>query len=374
MKARGSEDPMALEIERKFLVTGDEWRNAEGVVLRQGYLSTQPERTVRVRTEGDKAKLTIKGITRGATRAEYEYDIPPEDAAELLRLCEPPLIEKVRRRLEHDGLVWEVDEFLGDNQGLVIAEVELDREDRSLTKPSWVGEEVTHDPPLLQRQPGGESLHQVEEVPLGDLSGFRLVQSLGVTAQYGFFILLRQILAREQLVDLMAALLGVEDFMRKVTAKEETILARVLHGKAKAAIVHIETNEDPSLSHLLPEIVAGFFTELGASKNFTAQVHLHMALVMRTIEPIQEERHPGGPSLEKPDAQSGEPIEDPVREHCGGLDHNTHGVPDGMNRIIGAEGIHAQVMQGPHMHGQGAIELLRFLVDGPVQLGTQMVL
>ena len=137
---------MALEIERKFLVTGDEWRNAEGVVLRQGYLSTHPERTVRVRIEGDKAKLTIKGITRGATRAEYEYDIPPEDAAELLRLCEPPLIEKVRRRLEHHGLVWEVDEFLGNNQGLVIAEVELDREDRPLTKPSWVGEEVTHDP------------------------------------------------------------------------------------------------------------------------------------------------------------------------------------------------------------------------------------
>ena len=137
---------MALEIERKFLVTGDEWRNAEGVVLRQGYLSTHPERTVRVRIEGDKAKLTIKGITRGATRAEYEYDIPPEDAAELLRLCEPPLIEKVRRRLEHHGLVWEVDEFLGDNQGLVVAEVELDREDRPLTKPSWVGEEVTHDP------------------------------------------------------------------------------------------------------------------------------------------------------------------------------------------------------------------------------------
>ncbi len=137
---------MALEIERKFLVTGDEWRNAEGVVLRQGYLSTHPERTVRVRIEGDKARLTIKGITRGATRAEYEYDIPPEDAAELLRLCEPPLIAKVRRRLEHDGLVWEVDEFLGDNQGLVIAEVELDREDRPLTKPPWVGEEVTHDP------------------------------------------------------------------------------------------------------------------------------------------------------------------------------------------------------------------------------------
>ena len=72
--------------------------------------------------------------------------IPPEEAAELLRLCEPPLIEKVRRRLKHDGLVWEVDEFLGDNQGLVVAEIELDREDREFTKPPWVGEEVTHDP------------------------------------------------------------------------------------------------------------------------------------------------------------------------------------------------------------------------------------
>lgn len=137
---------MALEVERKFLVIGDEWRKAEGTVQRQGYLSTQPERTVRVRIEGDKATLTIKGLTRGATRSEYEYDIPTEDAAELLRLCEPPLIEKVRRRLEHDGLIWEVDEFLGDNQGLVVAEIELDREDREFTKPPWVGEEVTHDP------------------------------------------------------------------------------------------------------------------------------------------------------------------------------------------------------------------------------------
>ena len=137
---------MALEIERKFLVTGDEWRNAEGVVMRQGYLSTHPERTVRVRVEGDRATLAVKGITRGATRSEYEYDIPPEEADELLRLCEPPLIEKVRRTLEHDGLLWDVDEFFGENQGLVVAEVELDREDRPFTKPPWVGEEVTHDP------------------------------------------------------------------------------------------------------------------------------------------------------------------------------------------------------------------------------------
>ncbi len=137
---------MALEVERKFLVTGDQWRRAEGVVLRQGYLCTRPESTVRVRVEGGKATLAVKGINRGAARTEFEYEIPPEDAGELLRLCEQPLVEKVRRRVEHDGLVWEVDEFLGDNRGLVVAEVELDREDRPLTKPSWVGEEVTHDP------------------------------------------------------------------------------------------------------------------------------------------------------------------------------------------------------------------------------------
>ena len=97
---------MALEVERKFLVTGDEWRKAEGTVLRQGYLSTHPERTVRVRIKGGKATIAVKGITRGATRSEYEYDIPPEEADELLRLCEPPLIEKVRRRLDHDGHLW----------------------------------------------------------------------------------------------------------------------------------------------------------------------------------------------------------------------------------------------------------------------------
>lgn len=137
---------MALEVERKFLVTGDQWRRAEGVLLRQGYLSTRPERTVRVRVEGAKATLTVKGVNRGAARTEFEYEIPLEDADELLRLCERPLIEKVRRRVEHEGLVWEVDEFLGGNRGLVVAEVELDREDRPLTKPSWVGEEVTRDP------------------------------------------------------------------------------------------------------------------------------------------------------------------------------------------------------------------------------------
>jgi adenylate cyclase len=137
---------MALEIERKFLVRDDEWRDVEGLVFRQGYLSTIKERTVRVRIDGNDAKLTVKGINRGAVRKEFEYDIPLEDAEELLTLCEQPLIEKVRRRIEHEGLIWEVDEFLGENAGLVIAEVELEREDQPLTKPAWIGEEVTDDP------------------------------------------------------------------------------------------------------------------------------------------------------------------------------------------------------------------------------------
>jgi adenylate cyclase len=137
---------MALEIERKFLVAGDAWRNVEGVVFRQGFLNTHKERTVRVRVGDNRAKLTVKGINRGAVRTEYEYDIPVADARELLLLCEQPIIEKIRRRIPHEGLVWEVDEFLGENEGLIVAEVELDREDQPFAKPAWAGAEVTHDP------------------------------------------------------------------------------------------------------------------------------------------------------------------------------------------------------------------------------------
>lgn len=137
---------MAVEIERKFLVRGDEWRDIEGLVFRQGYLNTARERTVRVRVEGQNAKLTVKGINRGAVRKEFEYDIPLEDAEELLSLCEQPLIEKVRRRIEYGGLVWEVDEFFGENEGLVLAEVELEAERQAMNKPAWIAEEVTHDP------------------------------------------------------------------------------------------------------------------------------------------------------------------------------------------------------------------------------------
>lgn len=139
---------MAVEIERKFLVKGDTWRGlGKGSHYRQGYLSTEPGRTVRVRVAAGKGCLTIKGETINATRAEYEYVIPLQDAAAMLDgLCERPLIEKTRYRIEDQGLVWEVDEFEGENAGLVIAEVELDSEDQVVALPEWVGEEVTMDP------------------------------------------------------------------------------------------------------------------------------------------------------------------------------------------------------------------------------------
>jgi len=139
---------MAKEIERKFLIAGDAWRElAEGTTYRQGYLSTVKERTVRVRTIDDKGFLTIKGITVGATRAEYEYEIPATDANEMLDdLCEQPIIEKKRYKVPLDGFVWEIDEFGGVNDGLLVAEVELESEDQAFTKPDWIGEEVTGDP------------------------------------------------------------------------------------------------------------------------------------------------------------------------------------------------------------------------------------
>ena len=138
---------MPREIERKYRVKGNGWRDhGAGVPYRQGYLSTVAERTVRVRLIRDKGWLTIKGITVGATRAEYEYEIPSDEASEMLdNLCERPLIEKTRYRVEHQGLIWEVDEFDGDNAGLIIAEVELDDEDQTIVLPDWVGEEVTGD-------------------------------------------------------------------------------------------------------------------------------------------------------------------------------------------------------------------------------------
>jgi CYTH domain-containing protein len=141
------EKHMAIEIERKFLIRGDDWRPAATAEhYRQGYLSTVPERTVRVRVIADVGYLTVKGKTFGATRPEFEYVIPVEDAHALLdKLCLRPLIEKTRYTLNYQGLVWEIDEFEGDNAGLVIAEVELESEDQCIALPGWIGDEVTGD-------------------------------------------------------------------------------------------------------------------------------------------------------------------------------------------------------------------------------------
>ena len=139
---------MGKEIERKFLINGDAWRMlAEGTMYRQGYLNSAKERTVRVRTVGEKAFLTIKGITVGATRAEYEYEIPFDDCNALLdNLAEKPLIEKKRYKIKQGEFTWEIDEFFGENQGLIVAEIELTSEDQKFDKPAWIGDEVTGDP------------------------------------------------------------------------------------------------------------------------------------------------------------------------------------------------------------------------------------
>ena len=136
---------MAIEIEHKFLVTSNDWRINEPVQIRQGYLNRDPDRTVRVRTAGDQAWITVKGRTTGSVRSEFEYPIPLNDADALLLLCERPLLEKRRYHFEHDGRTWEVDEFLGENEGLVVAEIELDTPDAEFSMPSWIGVEVTHD-------------------------------------------------------------------------------------------------------------------------------------------------------------------------------------------------------------------------------------
>lgn len=143
---------MGQEIERKFLVVGDDWRSGQRTTIRQGYLSTEPARTVRVRTKENAVTkqrhgyLTIKGKSTGAARAEYEYEIPIDDATELLnQLCLHPLIEKHRYEVNHAGMTWEVDEFFGENAGLVVAEIELDAADQPFERPDWLGNEVTDD-------------------------------------------------------------------------------------------------------------------------------------------------------------------------------------------------------------------------------------
>lgn len=138
---------MGIEIERKFLVGGDGWRQqaASHTRFSQGYLSRDPARTVRVRIAGDAAFLTIKGATTGATRAEFEYAVPLADAQQLLAMCDGPVVEKVRHLCPFEGMTWEVDEFLGANAGLVVAEIELDAEGQAFARPAWLGAEVTGD-------------------------------------------------------------------------------------------------------------------------------------------------------------------------------------------------------------------------------------
>ena len=139
---------MAQEIEKKFLVAGEFKESAKKATrITQGYLSSVPERTVRVRVKGDKGYITVKGIGNdsGASRFEWEKEIPVEDVRDLLKICEPGVIDKTRYLVDCDGHTFEVDEFYGDNDGLVVAEVELSDENEAFTRPSWLGEEVTGD-------------------------------------------------------------------------------------------------------------------------------------------------------------------------------------------------------------------------------------
>lgn len=136
---------MKREIERRFLVRGEAWREAPAVVLEQTYLHAEAACTVRVRREAEQAWLTIKGPTHGASRDEFEYAIPVEDATRLMRLAATGLVRKLRRRVTVHGDTWDVDEFLDDNAPLVLAEIELNHEDQHIVRPDWLGDEVTHD-------------------------------------------------------------------------------------------------------------------------------------------------------------------------------------------------------------------------------------
>lgn len=137
---------MPLEIEKKFLLANGSWRNevSRSQSISQGYLSREPACTVRVRVSGEQAWLTVKGPSMGASRLEYEYAVPPEDARRMLsELANRPLVEKTRHYIPMGELTWEIDEFHGDNEGLLVAELELPAEDAPFDHPAWLGREVT---------------------------------------------------------------------------------------------------------------------------------------------------------------------------------------------------------------------------------------
>ena len=139
---------MAIEVEHKFLLANDNWRKLinQSMQFRQGYLTSEPTSSIRVRTCDNKAWLNIKSATIGTQRYEYEYEIPLRDANEIIdKLCRKPLIEKTRHLVQVDNHVWEIDEFEGENAGLIVAEIELEAAGEAFTLPEWVGEEVTHD-------------------------------------------------------------------------------------------------------------------------------------------------------------------------------------------------------------------------------------
>ena len=137
---------MGMEIERKFLVDQKIWQPGEqGISVRQGYLAGEGPLLVRIRQQDRKAFLTLKGRTTGISRLEFEYEIPMVDAVGLLRLCQQPLVEKVRYVEEFEGHTWEIDRFFGSNEGVMIAEIELTSEDESFARPAWLGREVSGD-------------------------------------------------------------------------------------------------------------------------------------------------------------------------------------------------------------------------------------
>ena len=139
---------MALEIEHKYLVKDESYKTLayEKLTIKQGYLNRLPERTVRVRTVDQKGFLTVKGKNRGDVRHEYEYEIPYEDAEEMLQICEPGILDKTRYKVKYDNLVWEIDEYHGSLEGLTVAEVEIPTSGHKYEKPSFIGENVTGNP------------------------------------------------------------------------------------------------------------------------------------------------------------------------------------------------------------------------------------
>ncbi len=139
---------MAQEIEHKFLISNDSWKSKvhKSIKYKQGYMVSDQKRSVRIRISDNMAWINFKSAVVGTSRSEFEYEIPLQDGIDMLKqLCEQPILEKTRYFVHHDQHLWEIDVFEGDNQGLIVAEIELNKIDESFTIPDWAGQEVTHD-------------------------------------------------------------------------------------------------------------------------------------------------------------------------------------------------------------------------------------